>query len=382
MLLVSVLAVGSFACNDDPDQPNNGIQPGEDASNDADATSGDVEDDTSSDATDDTGNDTDSDVDDGPCAGISCDLGEECKDGECVPQGSEDACDIPRDLGTMATDGSSTTVNLNMENRTDSLQTECGASEAPEAAIKFRTEGPGRIDMSINSGVEFGYEIRTANCENSEAALACLTNDEHFFYTTAGLEYYLIFEPRDAQAVAPVEVTLTATEAPCAPPGASTCNGDTREICFISEGIQQKDCAASCNDGFCEGDTCAGLIDVAASMSFSADSDAYRDRFNFEGDDTCSSGGSTGLASPGYDVAFQVTGLTAGQSLTVDASNTNADNYIFVLDACNTSGPCVTAQGFGSKLSNWEVPSDGDYVVVVDQSERANVPLNVEFDIQ
>ncbi|MGM0557394.1 MAG: hypothetical protein ACQEVA_13510 [Myxococcota bacterium] len=376
LLTVVLVALSLAACSDDPEPNNNGITPGADATTD-----------TVSDTTDDTSTDTTSDGDDdgqtlGPCAGVTCDGGEECLDGACVPVSSADACDIPRDLGLLGTDGTSTTVNLRMEGRTDSLQTGCGASDVPEGAIKFRTQNAAKIELGLNSGVGFGYEIRTADCESADSALACLTNDTHTFYTAAGLDYYLILEPTDADQIAPVEVTLTATEVACAPPGASSCDGTTREICFVTEGIQSRECADACDAGYCTGDTCSDLITVSASASFSGDSDAYRNRFDFSGEPSCSSGGTTGLSSPGYDVAFQLEALTAGQTVTVDATNTNADNFIFVLETCSEAGPCLTGQGFGSKLSNWEVPSDGDYVVVVDQSERTNVPFQIDIDIQ
>jgi hypothetical protein len=375
-LFVLMVTAAAAACSEDPEPHNNGIAPGTDTSSD---TTDDAAADTSTDNSDDTEDDG---LTVGPCAGVTCEDGEECRNGQCVSVSSADACEIPRDLGILTADGSSTTANLSMDGRTDSLQTNCGASSSPEGAIRFRTNTAAKVDLSLVSGVGFGYEIRTSNCENADSALACLTNDTHTFYTAAGVDYYLIIEPTDASQIAPAQVTLTATEAACAPPGASSCNGTTREICFVSDGIQSKECADACNDGYCVGDTCSELISVSGSASFSGDSDAYRNRFDFAGEPTCTSGGTTGLSSPGYDVAFELIDLTAGQTVSVDASNTNADNYIFVLDSCSETGPCLTAQGFGSELSGWEVPSDGDYVVVVDQSVRANVPFQIDIDIQ
>lgn len=285
--------------------------------------------------------------------------------------------------------------------------TECGFGSAAEVGFQVRFDQPAELTATTDStGLAWAIELREGKCEMSTKRF-CTTQTVPTFTVEADKDYILMFEPR-MNSRGTFKSTLKINPLVCLPIGARTCAGDDLEVC--TGGGQSKEsitCGAPCSMDACGGDICANAIEVSSfPHRFTAVAEAYEDTINFGMGNSCTNpdteiipndpndpDGTPGnptpeeptgdIPTPGQDVIFKLTGLTAGKKLTVDASSAagdEADSSIFVLDGCDTM-QCRIGVDLGDKLTEWEVPADGDYYVIVDRTSRNNTDFAVDIDL-
>mgnify|MGYP003930511187 FL=1 len=107
---------------------------------------------------------------------------------------------------------------------------------------------------------------------------------------------------------------------------------------------------------------------------------AYGINFNFAGIASCSTNG-TGSPSLGQDIVLSLPGLTAGQTVVVDASMDTQDDVIAVLPTCDPTPTCERFVDLGDLLT-WTVGASGDYFIVVDRPRNESGTFAFSVDIQ
>ena len=317
------------------------------------------------------------------CTDVVCDEGQKCVRGDCVPEDARLACDEIDDRGVLQINQNYTLVG-DTTSFVDTLDTACvetvnGFSGA-ENAFKFQVSVDALTRLTLTSSatnVDWLMEVRTGGCEDGESTL-CSDPEQTQFVARAGVDYYLVVEPKVGFDKGPFQIVMQFQEVTCSP-GDRTCINDTVEVC----GQGTYACAGGCDTGACGGDACANAIDVTASMSFSGDSQGYRSNFNFESETSCSPSMASGIATPGPDMVFRLPGLTVGQIVTIDTTmNDSNDNAIFILNDCTEPAQaCLSGRDLGDTLT-YTVETAGDHFVVVDKLSTSPKPFNYVIDIQ
>ena len=285
-------------------------------------------------------------------------------------------------------------------------QTSCGFGIAPEQAFAFSFDAPVQLKITLNSnsGTRMAYELIEGPCEEPGAPRFCATNSQ-VFLAQADTEYIIIVEPEANQARGTFELEVEVKPLACLPVSSKRCDGDDVKRC-VAGGLREDSitCGAPCVDDTCGADSCGNAVVVNPGdypFSFAAAAAGYVSSITFEGDNSCANpdrgilpgetnnADPTGesdpsLPTPGQDVHFTLKGLTAGQLLTVDASEAAgdaADSAIFILDSCDKS-ECLFAKDLGDVVSQWEVPADGDYLVIVDRLSSSDQDLGVLINVE
>jgi hypothetical protein len=283
------------------------------------------------------------------------------------------------------------------------VKAECSRTDRPEKVFKFEVSGPNRTSIDI-SGIQGSWdpvvEVRKGSCELSDRE-SCSDMESLSLSAQPGITYYLVVEPGAGgtlQQSTAFDIELRVSEIACQPPGGFRCADETNvEKCFPQEGWTKLSCPDRCTPGgpspSCTGLSCAKPIPVDSfPSSFSGAHEPFLGLDTFKDHPSCSESpqrGSEGLDTPGEEVFFALKGLKQGESITVDASqsdeagNGDNDHAIFVVDSCEVyeakmgrtepstpppnacNGLCCAASDARDMLT-WTVPKDGDYLVVVD----------------
>lgn len=324
---------------------------------------------------------------DDACTGIVCDdPTRKCVKGICVLADLNVACESPIDLGEVDLDspasGSGETSNF-----ADALETSCAADDGfsgAENVIHFTVPQPARVNFRLTSiaAVDWVVEVRTDSCTDPADPLVCSDVEDFLFVAEPGTDYYLVVEPASGIDQGAFDFEMDFTELVCSPPGAKTCAGDDVSVCLAGTSQQIRACGTGCSGGACLGDSCDNPFAVTASMSIAGDTNAYASTLDFSGEPTCSESGDAGIATPGAEIVLSLPGLTAGQTVTIDAGapDTN-DNGIFILDDCSDQVACLAAVDLGETLA-WDVPADGSYFIVIDKLSDTDNPFLYGIDIQ
>jgi hypothetical protein len=286
----------------------------------------------------------------------------------------------------------------------------CGFTSANEKVFKFTLSGPARLDLALmpDSDINWVMDLRAGDCDGT-SSLYCARNTRTTLIANDDKTYFLVVEPLESASEGSFKLSITPSALVCLPVGDRSCAGDDLKQC-IQGGEQEETlrCAAPCTEGACGGDLCENAI-VVTSFPFDLEgpADPYQSSFNFAGPNTCVNpdttyippdpndpdanmmpdppGTMTGsIATPGQDVVFKLPGLVAGQKLTVDASTAlgdASDNAIFVLNTCDPMS-CLVALDIGDVLSGWEVPTSGDYTVVVDRRTSSNQDIKIRLTLE
>ncbi len=304
--------------------------------------------------------------------------------GACEDMGTVDASATP-----MIIDGSTTDASLESV-----LQTPCGFGNAPERSYLFTFDKPTRVTAAVTNGsTSWVIDVRNGTCE-ATASLTCDASPSRTFVVPAGETRLITVEPEN-NSRGTFELTLEFEELVCLPIGSTTCSGADISRCEqggLAETVYT--CGEACSMDSCGGDFCENAVEVSSfPYRFEGKTNAYGDRLDFDDATECyypdgEGEDGMGMGMPfttvGEDVTFKLTGLTAGQLLTVDARpsiGNQGDSAIFVMDTCDKS-TCHIGRDLGDTLTDWEVPADGDYIVVVERRTLSTADIVVEIDVQ
>lgn len=307
-------------------------------------------------------------------------------------------CNNVEDLGVLDT-SSNVVLMGNTSNVIDEFATSCGFGSAAETGWRFTVDSPVGVYSNITAaGIAWVLELHEGTCDSPTRRFCDPSLDTNFFLEP-GKEYILIAEPRQNQRGS-LTVNLEFTPLVCLPVGSTTCEGNTLEICAQGGASTiEETCALPCAMDACGGDVCENAISVdSLPYMHTGSMEGYFDRFNLNTDNTCLNPNNAGtpgggddpddpepdpvdpgdltgrIQTPGQDMAFMVKGLSQGDKLFVDASEAvgdTADNVIYIMDSCDYMS-CHVAIDLGDKIDGWEVPADGDYLVVVDRTTDQN----------
>ena len=302
-----------------------------------------------------------------------------------------------------------TTVPQSVVNR--GYASQCGFASAPEVGWSFEVQGPTRVraELTAKDPVSWAMEFRQgASCETAEVLL-CESDNVISAALQPGQIHTLVAEPTTNSRGA-IEVEVTFEPLACLPIGSARC-GDAPNslmVCAQAGRVEEEaSCGAPCEEGVCGADTCEGAVVVESfPFRFEGDAQAYGSHLDFVDANTCENPDTEYLApdpddpnppdppepgmqsgaisTPGQDVIFSLPGLQAGQKLTVDATSEAgdlADSALFVLDACDPM-QCRIALDLGDKLDGWDVPTSGDYFVVVDRRANQNAAIVVDISVE
>ncbi|RAL20577.1 hypothetical protein DL240_16195 [Lujinxingia litoralis] len=384
LIAALALALPLGACGEDPPPKTiDTIDAGPDGGEDTD--SGSPEDGGGDDADTDTETDTDGgDPPDDLCEDVSCEAGEICVAGACEPEPEEGfSCAAPHEIGALDLNAT-TTLSANPDGQPNTLKTRCSRADhdtSPEAVYSFEVTEAARVVAELTDfGPGLIMELREDNCSDAEAPGWCSEPNRKEFFAYPGTEYFLIVEARRDFSVGEFTLELTTEALVCDAPGTYSCEGDNRVLCFNGEEERPFACGTGCDAGVCLGDTCANAREVTASATFEGDFSAFSSSINLEGSPSCSSAGTAGPITPGQEIIFALPGLSAGQTVEIDASGDEASSVIGIMSSCEATPSCVMATDTLETFT-FVAPAAGDYFVIVDTFSPREGMFNIAIDI-
>jgi len=341
------------------------------------------------------GRDTDTGNSGTECGEVRCQPNEVCLQEECVSEAVA-KCSTAPDRGVLGVGETLTiTGTFDGEGATNALSTSCaGRDMVPEKVYKFEVAESSRLDLSTDwpSGFDAKVEFRRGSCrEASSEATTCRDRDDPV-WVEGGTEVSMVVE-NDSGGTGEFEIDLTASSAPCRPRSTSCASSSSVELCRVQDGSPtpvELSCPTTCSSGSCAGTSCSNPIEVAESERFTGDLGAFDAPKNFKNASNCGVGSSSGAEpdSRGSEVIFSVE-MEEGETLTVDTSNDDLDNLIFVTGSCESDVSemsCLASADQDSsgadKLSGWTAPSPGTYFVFVDKWSFTQGAFDYEFQIE
>lgn len=313
------------------------------------------------------------------CGDEGCMQGLKCVRGDCVPESAQLACDEVEDLGELAADGSAM-ASGDTSNFVDTQDASCvevvDGFSGPENAFKFTVADRALVTVeltSLSTNLTWGFSVNRGTCLNG-SEVVCTIAESTQFVAEPGEEYFIVVQPDAGVDTGQFELALNLQPRECAVPGERTCMGDTIQICGQMGTLE---CSGGCTGGRCDGESCDNPIEITAAMTLNGAARAHVDDYNFADRASCGS-----IDTPGQDFVLSFPGLTAGQTIVVDASqNDDLDHAIFVSDNCNATAECLASIDLGDRLE-YVVENDGDHFVIVDKLSGSTGDYQVSVDIQ
>lgn len=284
------------------------------------------------------------------------------------PSGELDAVSCEMDVGEIATSGTYI-ARLQYSVATDVTITVDG--------IAADTGSPPRPAL----------EIRHAACADG-AVEACATDREYSASLEANTPYYLIITGLlDSGGVA-LEIQA---DIPQCTAGETTCSEGIQSVCDNSGEFDDFVCPGGCMDERCGGDDCAAPLTVSpepngAAIVLEGNRQTFSSRWDAMGGTGCElEAGEPPAVSPWSEFWVLFEGITAGQTVILDAETSNDSYGFFVLDDCSAT-TCLAAGRFDSNDINrftYTAAADGDVLVAVESmSDREDRDFTIEASVR
>src|SRR5690554_250858 len=273
-------------------------------------------------------------------------------------------------LGTLGPNQSVSSIG-DLADAENNFHLSCAAGIARELVYHFSVEQPSRVTLRALSETvgNWSLQINRGTCAES-SELACFGSANQTFFAEAGIDYYLFLEPTDRASVGKVSLNLSTEALGCYPAASAVCNGDEIERCHTDYTPSTSTCPAGCSDDACDGDTCENALemDPSGTMIVEGSLAGLTDAYNFRGRTECFESGNA-VPTREKDIVVALNGLRAGQVVHIDASEElgdQNDNAIFIVEDCGAAPTCVAGGDSSDEKLRWEVPADGDYLVIID----------------
>lgn len=287
------------------------------------------------------------------------------------------------DLGEIGADQSTSGTAASPTARED-IELSCSADPRAPVVFSFSLERASRVSLTASSpGIsDFNLQFNQGPCDSAER-FVCFNRGSEVVFLDAGVDYHVLVEPGSDRST-PIKLDIATEVLECFPSGSTRCVGDEVEVCGSGFTPTTHSCAIGCSNDACTGDTCESAIpmDPSGSMRLEGSPSGFRDMYNFGSRDECFESGFS-IDSGGPDVAVALDGLSAGQVVSVDASREVGDvndNTIFIVDGCADTPTCVA--GDDAEQFDWEVPADGDYVLIIDLVSVSDDSFVYQIDIE
>lgn len=326
-----------------------------------------------------------SDMEDMPKEDMDGDM--TCEGNDCVMWKTFDDCEQVRDLGTL---DAANSANFNVKGDTTNLasliQTSCSNSGdvSAEYVFAFKVNATAFIDLKVEAqtGVDFVVEMRDGKCEALDPndvtdAGFCRTSGQEFFLARKDVQYFLVVEAQNGMVNGPFDVNMGFTPTVCEP-GNASCNNDDLVICEGGQMETTKPCGTTCMTDTCAANTCDNAIELSGTgtYDYKGSLDAFSNDFDAADykDAGCTAANGDAMPTPGAEQIFKLKGLTTGQRVRIEANDLaedQNDNAIFIMNTCGASAQCIAVEEISDQF-DWEVPSNGDYVVIIDNLSNFN----------
>lgn len=332
------------------------------------------------------------DITDGDMGDMSADADmatdmDNCEDNACIEWKKFDDCDQVRDLGTLDSANSEKfAVKGDTTNLGSLIQTTCSdtGDVSAEYVFAFKLNATAFIDLKVESlsGVDFVVEMRDGKCEALDPndiadAGFCRQSGQEVFLARKDIQYFLVVEAQNGMVNGPFEINMGFTPTTCEP-GAVSCDADNLVVCEAGTMEASKPCGTGCMTDACTADTCDNTIDISGTGTFDykGSLDAFTNSFNAADfkDAGCTAPNGDALPTPGAEQIFALKNLTAGQRVRIEANDLledQNDNAIFIMDSCGANAQCLAVEEITDQF-DWEVPNNGDYVVIIDNLSDFN----------
>lgn len=222
------------------------------------------------------------------------------------------------------------------------------------------------IDIEDGGGLDWVISTRLGECEPG-AELVCRDSGVIDYLAQEGERQFVIAEPVAGVQRGAIALNIALEPAVCSNLGGRTCEGADVAICEGGTKQSVYGCGTGCSMGACEGNTCDTAAVLAGPGEFSSQGNltAYTNTFDAKDIASCSLDGL--LSTPGAEQIVRVTGVQAGQTITVDAKDTldKNDNAIMIMRGCGASAECLEVVETPDSLQ-WTAPEAGDYTVIID----------------
>ena len=387
--MVALLLVIS-ACTGDPDENNqNQIIPEHDV------------------VDEDTPGDGDADVADaGPDAdagsgvedtGVDADVEEPEEDVEEI-----DHCAPYVDLGLLGHGEYPVTIDFTQEPAQWSTRCE---NESDGSSVMIAMELPTFSVVHVELDSALGVEMRFGDCGRATSRYMCDT-DEFAIPTGFGApQGYLILEALDDLVPDQVEVMVTVAQGPICEEdeGQSECvDADTARVCRVSVSSpdvprwEEGQCARGCEEGQCLGDSCSAPLSMSSGEILTFNNLGLRDRHTeYEGVGCSLPGGDddNGLVLRGRELVIELTALVEGDQVGIDLDVTGLINWAHepveldglvvatIKDDCAVESACLAVWDDFEDRFHFEVPADGDYLLVIESVNRFDGQIEVAVEI-
>src|SRR5690606_33421079 len=113
------------------------------------------------------------------------------------------------------------------------FNTSCSSgTDSGQAVFSFTLATDAHVSLELTeSAATMVMEVRGSDCTDGDGTLTCGTFNQEF-YGVAGATYHLVVEGRQGTQTGPFSVEISASELACSPPGAWSCEGDQRVLCY------------------------------------------------------------------------------------------------------------------------------------------------------
>ncbi len=222
-------------------------------------------------------------------------------------------------------------------------------------------------------------EVRKATCDGGEV-LVCDNSSDIEIDAEADTTYYVVVNGLlDSGGVAlQVDGSCDA--------GTSTCSDGNVSLCTDDGDYRPIACPGDCADGGCQGDACMNPVVVTPEpngdpVTLEGNRVTFSNTWDAEQRQDCEV--VDGAGSPitdGGEFFVLVEGVSAGQTVVMDAEDANGRYGFFVIDGCDADS-CLGAYEFDQASLNrgeYVAPADGDVLVVV---ESLGPDMDREFAI-
>ncbi len=216
-------------------------------------------------------------------------------------------------------------------------------------------------------------EVRKGICDADETeVILCESNPSPSFEAEAGVPYFIV--ANGLADSAGLELSVDADIAKDCTPGETTCTDGTVEVCRATGVNPKLPCPGDCAGDGCAGETCdapvtLSLVPNGPAEVLSGERLTFTNTWNAVDRPGCAT--DFPIPTPYPEFFVLVEGVSAGQTLVMDAADTDGRWAFFVIDSCEAAG-CIAAYDFDeidANVGRHPITEDGDVLVVIEGTD-------------
>jgi hypothetical protein len=262
------------------------------------------------------------------------------------------------------------------------------ADEGSEYVFAFQVDQLAILETTIGapSGATPAFGLHANGCE-ADAEQYCSLQSPWRAIVEPGQTYHLKVQAGTEATDTTFTASFDLQEAACLP-GEQICRDGNSERCVRGTSVDAYSCAGDCTtEASCSGDACDAALTVepvvgGGAVRLEGDRWAYTHQWNAADLSDCEASDAIGTGdTTAMELFVRVPNLQAGQTLEVSDAVASGSYLYFVLDDCAATS-CRTAMfvdEVGENRLVWEVPTNGDYLVVIEATSNTSRPFQFDF---